>query len=276
MPLTSARRSVLDLSVLSNQQVFPGTFLLTFEGGPLSESVRPGQFVMLSLPGRLDPLLPRPYAVYDVEGSRAQVLYKRVGKGTRLLSLLRPGDPFRILGPLGNGFLLPEPAAPCLILAGGMGFASVHLLARRARAAGCRTRLLYGARTGQEIPPLAALESRGVDVRVATEDGKVGFHGRVTDLLRRTLEAPGEPLPSATLAFVCGPPSMLRQAAGMLEEAGIEGQFSLEARMACGYGVCQGCVTRAKRTGESQQAAYRKVCAEGPVFRTDEIDWEAY
>ena len=275
MSLTAGTWPVVSPSVLSNRQLRSGISLLAFEEPRLAERSRPGHFLMVTLPGLHDPLLPRPFAVYNVEGSRVEILYKKVGKGTGLLSSLRPGDPLQVLGPLGNGFRMPEPPVLCLLLAGGIGIASLHFLAKQGLRRGLPTVLLYGARSGEEIVPLDGLESMGLDLRLATEDGARGFQGRVTDLFQRFLKDVQGLSPLHTAAFVCGPPAMLRQVAGILQANGMDGQFSLEARMACGYGVCQGCVARTLNPGEPHGWQYRKVCTEGPVFGLNEIDWQA-
>ena len=275
MSVTAGTLPVAIPSVLFNRHLAAANFLLAFDEPRLAELVRPGHFLMVTLPGLHDPLLPRPFAVYNVEGSRIEILCKKIGKGTALLSLLRTGDPLQILGPLGNGFRIPEPPAFCLLLAGGIGIASLHLLAKHSLRRGLPTVLLYGAKSGREIVPMEELESMGLELRIAVEDGTRGFQGLVTDLFLRFVKDMRGLSPIHTTTFVCGPPAMLRQVAGILKAKGMDAQFSLEARMACGYGVCQGCVTRALDPAHPQGWQYRKVCTEGPVFGLNEIDWQA-
>jgi dihydroorotate dehydrogenase electron transfer subunit len=224
----------------------------------------------------MDPLLPRPFAVFNAEGSRIEIVYKRVGKGTALLAKMRPGDVLRVLGPLGNGFTPPDGSVEALVLAGGIGIASVHfLLVQLMRGEGAPPTLLYGVGSQEELVPLEHLEKRGLVLHIATEDGKRGMKGMVSDLLPTALEQ-GKGLPRAgTEAFVCGPLPMLKALASRLTTLGIKSQFSLESRMACGYGVCQGCVIPFKDKEEPENVLYRKVCSDGPVFRAEDICWEA-
>ena len=276
MPLTPHNTHTALIPVLSNREVVPDIFRMAFEAPRLAAEARPGQFVMLSVPPAHDPLLPRPFAVFHVEGQRVEILYRKVGKGTALLSGMRTGDLLRVLGPLGNGFTLPDPSTTSIVLAGGIGFASIHfLLMKLLKRQTAPTTLLYGARSHEEILPIESLDPKGLLVRIATEDGQQGVKGTVIDLLSMTLPR-AENLDTATFElFVCGPPAMLRAVAGRIEGLGMKAQFSMESRMACGYGVCQGCVIPFKGEGDPKKIKYRKVCTEGPVFAAEEICWEA-
>jgi dihydroorotate dehydrogenase electron transfer subunit len=272
LPLTPQNTHTALIPVLSNKEIVPGIFRMAFEAPRLAAEALPGQFLMLSVPPTHDPLLPRPFAVFHVDGQRVEILYRRVGKGTGLLSGMRTGDLLRILGPLGNGFALPDPSVSSIVVAGGIGIASVHfLLVHLLIRQTAPTTLLYGARSHEEIVPLESLDKKGLVIRVATEDGQQGVKGTVIDLLSTTLP----PIPTATTeSFVCGPPSMLRAVAGRMEALGMRAQFSMESRMACGYGVCQGCVVPCKGNDDPQQVKYRKVCTQGPVFPVEEIFWD--
>lgn len=242
----------------------------------MAAAVRAGQFVMLSIPHLRDPLLPRPFAVFDVQGKRIEVLYRTVGKGTGLLSQMREGDLLRILGPLGNGFTLPDPSVKALVLAGGIGIASVHLLLVRllGRPSWPPT-LLYGVRRHEDLIPLDRLDKERLRLRISTDDGSTGTKGTVSDLLSEVLPEKNASASGNTQAFVCGPTAMLKAVAVRMRVLGINGQFSMESRMACGYGVCQGCVLPFRDEHDPKTVRYRKVCTEGPVFSADDIGWEA-
>lgn len=254
------------LSVLENQEVARETFLLSLSDRLLGAAVQPGQFLMLSPPAALDPFLPRPFAVFDAAAESVKVLYRRVGKGTRLLAELGRGDAVRVLGPLGNGYAAPDEGTAVLVLAGGIGFASVHLLLKQLLRNGRAVELLYGVRSGSDLYPLDRFAAPGLSVHLATEDGSAGFRGNVCELFQTRCGGNRNNSSPRRFAYVCGPPAMLRRAAVLLRESGIRSQFSLESRMACGYGVCQGCVVRARGSEDAGQAGYRKVCADGPVF----------
>jgi dihydroorotate dehydrogenase electron transfer subunit len=216
---------------------------------------RPGQFAMLALDPRgerLDPLLPRPMAVYRREGERLEFRFQPVGRGTRLLGTLPAGAEVGVVGPLGNGF----PPAPdgAVLVGGGTGIASLYELAAAAPA---RTRVLLGGRSRDDILGLADFAALPVDLQLASEDGSAGRRGLVTELLRAT---------RGGVVYACGPTPMMRRCAEVASAAGARCLVSLEAHMACGFGVCLGCAV-------PTNGRFRYVCTHGPVFDADAVDW---
>lgn len=275
MPLDDPRSRAVPVTVADNRRVAQDTFRLGFDEPELAASAGPGQFLMVLLPGLRDPLLPRPFAVFDRVGDRVEILYRRVGKATGLLTTLRPGDGLQVLGPLGNGFSIPAGGGRFLVMAGGCGIASVHLLLRRLATEQAPPTLLYGVRRQPELVPLRAWDEGTLRVELATEDGAEGFHGTVTDLLDHRIAGGKIDPDGVDQVFLCGPPPMLRATAGLLDRHGLRGQFSLETRMACGYGVCQGCVVPTRdRSGNAGDTRYRRVCTHGPVFNGEDLPWE--
>ena len=216
---------------------------------------RPGQFAMLQLdPTRrsLDPLLPRPMAIFRSEAERVEFRHKVVGRGTALLAALAPDAPLGIVGPLGNGF--PDRSGPSVLVGGGTGIASLYELARD--TPGCR--VLLGGRTGADILALEDFRGLPVELELASEDGSVGHRGRVTELLRA---GPGEAV------YACGPIPMMAAAHELARKHGARCWVSLENQMACGFGVCLGCAVR-------RESGFAYVCSDGPVFDADQIQWE--
>lgn len=260
----------------NHRKVAQETFLLAFDAPSLADAVKPGQFLMVSFPQHVDPLLPRPFAVFDVNQGCVEILYKRVGKGTHLLSHLKAGDRIQVLGPLGSGFTLSTSLAPSLVMAGGIGIASVHLLLHGLLKRGFSTTLLYGAGSREELIPLETLKNQNIDIHLATEDGGEGLTGNVCELFLHILDQDRDLADTLAGAYVCGPPAMLKSAAGLIASRGIKAQFSLESRMACGYGVCQGCVIQARDDTMNENIRYRKVCTDGPVFDPTDVDWDAF
>lgn len=234
----------------------------------------PGQFAMLS-PGatgaapRFDPLLPRPMAVYraapEPGGAEVEILYKVGGRGTRLLADARPGERVRLVGPLGSGFALPAAGQRALLVGGGTGIASLHGLARAARARG-PVAVLLGARHEGELLGRADFAALGVDLRIATEDGSAGRRGLVTALLEEALAEPGA---GGEQVYACGPTPMMRAAAAIAAAHGRRCVVSLENTMACGFGVCLGCAV--PRAG----GGFALVCRDGPVLDAAAVAWEA-
>ncbi len=216
---------------------------------------RPGQFAMLSLDPRglrLDPLLPRPMAVFRRKGTSVEFRFQVVGRGTALLAGLPPGAEIGVLGPLGNGF--DEPVGRPLLVGGGTGTASLYELAQR----GARTRVLLGGRSADLILGLAEFQALDVELQVATEDGSEGRRGLVTDLL--DLQPRDE-------VFACGPTAMMRAVYERTRAAGVPCRVSLESRMACGFGICLGCAV-------PTDGGFRYVCTHGPVFDAERLDWK--
>ncbi len=232
----------------------------------------PGQFVMLS-PGAfrgtdsVDPLLPRPMAVYrgTPTGHGAavvEVLYKATGRGTRLLAAARPGEQVRLVGPLGRGFVLPDPGVGSVLVGGGTGVASLFELARLAAERGS-VRVLLGARSADDLMGREDFETLDVALGLATEDGGEGHRGLVTELLEPVLAEPGE-----LAVYACGPTPMMQRAAELAAAAGRSCSVSLENHMACGFGVCLGCAVPLAGGG------FDLVCRDGPVLEASAVAWE--
>jgi dihydroorotate dehydrogenase electron transfer subunit len=240
---------------------------LEIEAPDVARLARPGQFVHVRVAG-LDPAaLRRPFSVYDAVGDRLAVLYKTVGRGTRQLACLQPGDSVALLGPLGNGFPAPEKGSRPLLVAGGYGVAPLAFLARR--LAPLTGTLFAGGRTAADLLCLDDFAALGWEICTATEDGSLGTRGLVTAALDPWLAARGAT--PATL-FACGPAPMLRAVGGRAIAAGRRAWLSLDKHMVCGLGACLACVQTLRRPDGSTWIA--RVCRDGPVFEAAEIVWE--
>jgi dihydroorotate dehydrogenase electron transfer subunit len=235
--------------------------LLKIAAPQIAAAARPGNFVMVRVSPALDPLLRRPLGILESRSPYIWLYYQVRGRGTRLLSDLRHGDSLDIIGPLGNSF--PEiPGKRVLLIAGGRGIVPLF---HYAQACGERRPLLllYGGRGRADLQLLDRIKAlRLQGLYVFSEDGSIGQKGLLTEGLEKILEAER---PDLTLS--CGPEAMLARLAAMLKPYCLENHASLEARMACGFGVCHGCVVA------TVSGAYRKVCDEGPVFPLEEIQW---
>ena len=277
--------------VVANRELGGGYRLLSLESPFGPETVKPGQFVMLRAPGRLDPLLPRAFALFDVRpGANAgpptmDIFYHVVGKMTGLMAGLKAGDEVTVFGPLGSAFTLPQGLKRAVLVAGGVGLAPMLLLARavaeankgRTAARRIEALLVLGGRSREHIVCTETFEREGCNVVVTTEDGSLGQRGLVTDELEPLL-ADDDGAGGGTVLYTCGPEGMLRAVAGLAKRYDVACQASLEARMACGFGICLGCVVKvlgAKRGQPSVDGArYERVCVEGPVFDTLEVCWD--
>jgi dihydroorotate dehydrogenase electron transfer subunit len=264
--------------ILSNAEVSPGYWRMRMTAPHEFAVAVPGQFVMLRVSGAIDPLLRRPFGIFDVgvympaqSGAVSQpffeILYRVVGKGTAQLSTLHGGDLLDILGPLGSGFDLGNPNEEKLVVGGGVGLAPLYLLASElVKQSGVR--LFAGGRTRDDILCITEFERLGVECYTATEDGSLGEQGLVTEALIRRLDL----LKGQATIYACGPHGMLNAVATIAAERKIPCQVSLEGYMACGVGACLGCVTPGH--GHSAESPdFRCVCTEGPVFESGELKW---
>jgi NAD(P)H-flavin reductase len=208
---------------------------------------RPGQFYMLATVDRWGggeaerPFLPRAFSYLRAEDGRLEFLWEDVGPGTRRLSELRPGEELWLLGPLGNGF---ERDRRPVLVGGGIGI--VPLACWQDEVGGVA---LLGFRDA--VHAEAAELMRGT-VHLATDDGSLGHHGLITELV-------GKELADDVTVYACGPPPMLETVRAICAERDVPAQLALEAGMACGFGACFGCVVPTRD-------GYVRLCVDGPVL----------
>ena len=246
------------------EDIAPGITRLTLHAPEIAGTAHPGQFVMVQVNGGMDPLLRRPFSIHQVTAAgNIQLLFKVVGRGTTSLARLQPGDFIDCIGPLGRGFSLERRGRLCLI-GGGMGIAPLYFLAKRLLQNGVtaqRDYVLIGARNKNELARFAdEFFDLGYMVKTATDDGSMGLHGFVPELLDLVL-------PQMERIYTCGPFAMMRTCADKAREAGVSCQVSLETHMACGLGACLGCAVAGAGGG------YLHVCRQGPVFDAGEVAW---
>lgn len=242
--------------------------------------VVPGQFIMLKVSESYDPLLRRPFGIYGmvnpVAGSSdegrttLEIVYKVVGKGTGIMSSLKPGEELDIMGPIGNGFPDLEEGQELLMVAGGIGIAPFKLLAEKYQD----SVLLFGAKDSSEAVLVNDIKDLGIRVKVATVDGSRGTKGLVTDLMASELNR-------RSVVFACGPLGMLKAVSKLSYENRVQCFVSLERAMACGVGACLGCAVKTKNPEQGKEKAennafdnLKMVCSDGPVFDSELIDWD--
>jgi dihydroorotate dehydrogenase electron transfer subunit len=266
----------VDARILSNHHLSPDYNVLALEAPVVAERVEPGQFVMIRTADGQDPLLRRPFSVFEILRGDAgrptgfTVLCKRVGVGTTRLYGATPGQVLSCLGPLGRPFTLVDPPHEAWMVAGGVGLAPFATLAEGLRDRGCRLTLFYGARTSTDLFALDLFERLGVRLVLATEDGTRGTHGRVTAPLAAALDDAAPDLP--VMLYACGPEPMLAAVAGLAAQVGRPSELATERTMGCGMGGCFSCVVRVKSADGGTR--YVRSCLEGPVFRGDDLVWE--
>ena len=251
---------IVNAILTGQEEIAPGLRVAEFDAPKLADEAEPGQFVHVRV-GDLP--LRRPFSVYRAHEGRIALLYRVKGEGTALMASWRPGRTISLVGPLGRGFAPPAPGERVVLVGGGIGVAPLAFFGDRHPAAGAA---ILGFRTGQEVCAADRLSAAGYEVVVTTEDGTIGSQGRVTGPLARILDGP-EPVVDRVLT--CGPWPMMAAVAEMARRRGIRCEAALEREMACGIGVCLGCVVP---TGDPARP-YLRVCTDGPVVPAEAVAW---
>lgn len=262
--------------ILEHVRIGRDTWRIRLQAPEIARRSTPGQFFMLRGPDLTDPLLGRPFALYDTildeQGNPVaiDIVYLVVGKMTRLMTSWRAGENIEVWGPLGNGFPVPE-TERLIFVAGGIGQTPFLATGREAlggRAYGKRAVhrpvrelvMCYGARSAEYLAGLDDFAGAGIDVRIATDDGSAGTRGFVTSLLEEELKRSE----SKPWVFGCGPEPMLVALQKLILKYDVPGWLSLETPMACGFGACFSCVTKVR--DPENEWDYKRVCVEGPIF----------
>lgn len=307
---SSANKGVFTASVRANKQIGPRFYRVKLEfSGPAAKVLadcKPGQFVQVDLSaaglpsGQAIPedladkagrkiLLRRPFSFADVtvkaDKTLADILYCVVGPGSLRMTTLSAGDSVSVIGPLGNGFSVPDGKRTALLVAGGMGAGPLQHLGKALTADHPDINVIAfaGAKQAQALPfekrldqisqelgfSLAEYAEYGIESLVATDDGSAGYEGPVTECVADWLDkanlSNGE-----TVIYGCGPEPMLARMAHIAQQRSIDCQISMERLMACGIGLCQSCAVEC-RTEKPDETVYKLCCQDGPVFDTKEV-----
>lgn len=261
------------IKVLWNQQVGPSYYrigLAPFNG---LANAQPGQFIMVRIPGNAETILRRPFSIHRVVSEKnfpkaMEILYKVVGKGTDILSKVEKGEELDILGPLGNGFKIPETIATGILVGGGIGIAPLVFLISSLFQKGydpSNFSLFLGAGTKSDLLCLEELAETGIKIYTTTDDGTFGDKAMVTDALATVLQNN-----CPDVMYACGPLMMLKQVAVLAKKNTIPCQISLESMMACGMGACLGCAVKNAKSNDT----YDHVCVDGPVFDLNNFQFD--
>lgn len=259
--------------VTSIDSVAERTFVIAFKEPKSASAIAPGQFCMISPPpGSSNVYIPRPFSYYRVtaEGT-IEILFRTFGRATRWMAGLAPGDTVGVFGPLGNAFSQQPDAERVILAGGGIGIPPIVFLANTLSrlADPPRIDLIYGEACGSRIVDLAKVIPSSVRSHLATEDGKIGVKGLVSEELGRILATCKSP----PAVYTCGPGAMMAAVAGMLAPEKVAlFETACEENMACGRGICQGCVIPVKASEGATR--YVRCCTEGPVFNGFEVKWD--
>jgi dihydroorotate dehydrogenase electron transfer subunit len=218
--------------------------------GDCHEISAPGQFINIKLDGFY---LRRPISICDYDDGHASIVFQVVGPGTQKLSKAKRGSLLDVLIPLGNGFDISRGGSDPILVSGGIGLPPIYCLAKEMVNQGKTPRVICGFNGKDDVFPMVKFHDMGVNPIITTIDGSVGVKGLVTDALSDE---------SYNYIYACGPEPMLKA----LWEVAPDGQFSFEARMACGFGACMGCSCKTKYGS-------KRICKDGPVLYREEIIW---
>jgi dihydroorotate dehydrogenase electron transfer subunit len=264
--------------VIENLEIVKSYFVLSILLRSSQFDAMPGQFVMIRKQNVNDPLLSRPLGIYGVHQTEAgpvvEFLYRIVGRGTSALSHLVVGDHVDILAPLGNPFDLNfETRSHIVLIAGGVGLAPLTYLAYYLSDTMAEKKLtLYiGVSAAPFLVGLNRIKHScpNIEIKVATNDGSMGFKGTITDLFQNDIPSMDH---GNIVIFACGPRGMDRHLARIIAAYDIPCHISMEERMACGIGTCLGCAIKIRTSDNSW--VYRRVCKDGPIFNIRDIIWD--
>lgn len=263
---------VFDARVLANEPIGSDIWILRLATPRSLEGFRAGEFLHIQVDPSPWPLFRRAYSILSAHRQEAEVLYKVTGTGTRLLSRRARGESVSVVGPLGNSFTPPGPAEEAVMVAGGVGLPPVLRWLESLKDAGVareRMVLLYGARDAAELVLRDRVQATGVRVEYATDDGSLGYHGRITDLLPKEHQVAAA-RQARVRYYACGPGAMLAACSKFTEASGVPGELALETPMPCGTGICLGCVVACR---DGKDVVFKRTCIDGPIFSAGDVVW---
>jgi dihydroorotate dehydrogenase electron transfer subunit len=268
----------LDLSaeVIRNTRLSSDYNVLALAAPDIGAAAAPGQFVMVKPSRGCDPLLRRPFSVFEVLRGRADridgisLLNKRIGPTTAQIYDAQPGQRIACLGPLGRSFTVVEPPTHAWMIAGGVGLAPFAALGEALRARGVPTTLFYGARRAAELFYLDFFRALEIELVLTTEDGSHAERGRIALPLERRLASLERAQP--VMLYACGPEGMLAACASLAARFSRPCQVSVERVMGCGLGGCYSCVVPMR--ADDGRFHHVRSCLAGPVLQADRILWE--
>lgn len=255
--------------IRSNKEIAKDCMQMILYAPKIAMEAKAGQFLHIRCQDALEPTLRRPISIHMVDRKEGLVylLYKVVGKGTKILAQKKEGEFLDVLGALGNGFSFSQDSKAIALVAGGIGVAPLFFLAQELLNLGHKVDFIIGASNKDLLIPSEYLQMEELDLYFATDDGSYGYKGLITSLIY-DLVSKGK---KYDYIYGCGPLPMLKALSLLAKELKIRGQISLEEKMACGMGACLSCVCKIKDKDASDNFTYERVCTEGPVFDLKEV-----
>ena len=264
-------------AILENKCVAPNHYVLKLKSKNIAQAAKPGQFVQVLCSESFDPLLPRPFSFLNTTRNEFTILYQVAGKGTKILSEIEKGNSLWILGPLGNGFTLPNPktekSKQYLLVGGGVGIPPLYHFAETILKQNKKANIhvFLGGRHKSLLLCEDKFKKIRVPLHLSTNDGSKGHKGFVTDVLKSFVLS--EKSEDKTI-YTCGPTLMLKAVSLLAKDWNIPCEVSVEVPMACGFGVCLGCAIKVCKHETPEEHRFAIACTEGPVFMGDKILWE--
>ena len=253
------RKFVDNFRVIEVKALNPSNYFILIKSENDLPEIHPGQFVNVEIKNTNEVFLRRPFSIFDVDYSKNTIslIVKILGKGSKKLTEIKPGETVNIVYPLGKGFSYPEVDDKILLIGGGSGVAPLLFLAKSSGAK--NVDIILGAKTKQDHIDINEY-SKYAKLHFTTEDGSLGEKGYVTNhtVFRQ--------LSDFTKIYACGPDAMMKAIAKEAQKSGVFCEVSLENLMACGFGVCLCCVEPTKKGNLC-------VCTEGPVFNINDLKW---
>ncbi len=245
-----------EAKIVENRHVSGRMYLMVLEEPYIARNSKAGNFVMLEVSKTYDPMGRRAFAIGDIRDNRIYIFYDVVGRGTKLMSKMKEGERVKILGPLGKR-LFSKDGKKHLLIGGGVGLAGLSLLGKELRNEGKEVIFVYGGRNKEHLGMEFWLKEEGFNYILFTDDGSKGRKGYVTEVIKE--------FSKDWIIHACGPKPMLKAIKRIIKETGHKAYLSLEESMACGWGVCLGCVVK------GVNGKFLRVCYEGPVFPAEEV-----
>ncbi len=250
--------------VTKNTEIAENIWKMEISTGKVFKS-KPGQFINILVNDTYEPLLRRPFSIYDATNKSVTVVYKVIGQGTKAMTEKKPGNKLDFIGPLGNSYLdfksqISNPKSQIVIIGGGTGAASTYYLAKYLKSKKIKFKFIQGARCKSQM--VAVPEFKKIGCVFATDDGTLGKKGFVSDILKDTLE-------DDSTIFTCGPKPMFKAIKTVADSKNRVKVFaSFEEYMGCGIGACVSCVVEIKM-GDTNE--YKRVCKDGTIFDLNDV-----
>jgi len=246
-------KKVIDYEIKENSQLNPSIYKMVLKGDT-TWCKRPGQFIEITVDNGY---LKRPISICDYNENELTIIYKTVGKGTYWMSQQPIGATINAIVSLGNGFNINPLGQKLVLIGGGVGIPPLYLLAKTALAKGKDVTVILGFQSKADSFYIQEFKDLNIPVYDSTNDGSLGTKGFVTNVM--------EEYDLTTTNYCCCGPLVMMKAIAKTSSA--HGLLSLESKMGCGFGACMGCSIETKK-------GYRRICKEGPVFRSEDLIWE--